>query len=114
MTGDPVGRAFLKAALLPNWLTDILCAPPNDDEHRTGYPLYSSAGHGWIGGRGVPQPSIVFRERTFPEDNLPSRLLGAGVESGQLGADLIGLRHTEVGVEGQGLLVVVTGFGGVA
>jgi DNA-binding transcriptional ArsR family regulator len=33
MTGDPVGRAFLKAALLPNWLTDILCSPPDDDEH---------------------------------------------------------------------------------
>lgn len=33
MAGDPVGRAFVKAAFLPTWLTDILCPPPNDDEH---------------------------------------------------------------------------------
>src|SRR4051812_37009219 len=33
MADDPVGRAFLKAALLPTWLTDILCPPPDDDEH---------------------------------------------------------------------------------
>jgi DNA-binding transcriptional ArsR family regulator len=33
MADDPVGRAFLKAALLPAWLTDILCPPPDDDEH---------------------------------------------------------------------------------
>ncbi|GLI02461.1 helix-turn-helix domain-containing protein [Phytohabitans aurantiacus] len=33
MADDPVGRAFLKAAILPGWLTDILCPPPEDDEH---------------------------------------------------------------------------------
>lgn len=33
MAGDPVGRAFVKAAILPTWLTDILCPPPDDDEH---------------------------------------------------------------------------------
>lgn len=33
MADDPVGRAFLKAAMLPTWLTDILCPPPADDEH---------------------------------------------------------------------------------
>lgn len=30
---DPVGRAFLRAALRPTWLADFLCAPPSDDEH---------------------------------------------------------------------------------
>lgn len=33
MADDPVGRAFLKGALLPAWLADFLCAPPDDDEH---------------------------------------------------------------------------------
>jgi DNA-binding transcriptional ArsR family regulator len=33
MADDPVGRAFLKAALLPTWLSDILCPPPEEDEH---------------------------------------------------------------------------------
>ena len=33
MADDPVGRAFLKGALLPTWLADFLCAPPDDDEH---------------------------------------------------------------------------------
>jgi DNA-binding transcriptional ArsR family regulator len=32
MDDDPVGRAFLKGALLPTWLADFLCAPPADDE----------------------------------------------------------------------------------
>ena len=30
--GDPVGRAFLKGALLPTWLADFLCAPPADED----------------------------------------------------------------------------------
>lgn len=30
---DPVGRAFVENALLPTWLADFLCAPPDDDEH---------------------------------------------------------------------------------
>ncbi|HEY3557278.1 MAG TPA: helix-turn-helix domain-containing protein [Kribbella sp.] len=33
MADDPVGRAFVKAAFQPTWLTDILCPPPHDDEH---------------------------------------------------------------------------------
>jgi DNA-binding transcriptional ArsR family regulator len=33
MADDPVGHAFLKGALLPTWLADFLCAPPDDDEH---------------------------------------------------------------------------------
>jgi hypothetical protein len=33
MADDPVGRAFLKAAIRPGLLTDILCPPPDDDEH---------------------------------------------------------------------------------
>ena len=33
MADDPVGRAFLKAAFRTKWLTDILCPPPDDDEH---------------------------------------------------------------------------------
>jgi DNA-binding transcriptional ArsR family regulator len=33
LADDPVGRAFLHAALRPGWLTDILCPPPADDEH---------------------------------------------------------------------------------
>jgi DNA-binding transcriptional ArsR family regulator len=33
MADDPVGRAFLNGALLPTWLTDFLCAPPEDDEY---------------------------------------------------------------------------------
>jgi DNA-binding transcriptional ArsR family regulator len=33
MADDPVGRAFVKGALLPTWLTDFLCAPPDHDEH---------------------------------------------------------------------------------
>jgi DNA-binding transcriptional ArsR family regulator len=33
MADDPVGRAFVKGALLPTWLADFLCAPPDDDEH---------------------------------------------------------------------------------
>jgi DNA-binding transcriptional ArsR family regulator len=33
MADDAVGRAFLKAALLPTWLSDILCPPPEEDEH---------------------------------------------------------------------------------
>ncbi|MEV4618789.1 helix-turn-helix domain-containing protein [Asanoa sp. NPDC049573] len=33
LAGDPVGRAFVKGAMAPNWLTDILCPPPDDDEH---------------------------------------------------------------------------------
>src|SRR5690349_8452469 len=32
MADDPVGRAFVKNALLPTWLSDFLCAPPSDDE----------------------------------------------------------------------------------
>jgi DNA-binding transcriptional ArsR family regulator len=32
MTPDPVGRAFVNAALQPTWLADFLCAPPEDDE----------------------------------------------------------------------------------
>ncbi|WP_433363780.1 transcriptional regulator [Actinoplanes sp. CA-142083] len=32
MAGDPVGRAFVKNALLPTWLSDFLCAPPEEDE----------------------------------------------------------------------------------
>lgn len=32
MADDPVGRAFLKGALLPGWISDILCPPPNDEE----------------------------------------------------------------------------------
>ncbi len=33
MADDAVGRAFVKGALLPTWLVDFLCAPPDDDEH---------------------------------------------------------------------------------
>jgi DNA-binding transcriptional ArsR family regulator len=33
MADDPVGSAFVQGALRPNWLTDILCPPPEDDEH---------------------------------------------------------------------------------
>jgi DNA-binding transcriptional ArsR family regulator len=33
MADDPAGRAFLKTALLPTWLADFLCAPPDDGEH---------------------------------------------------------------------------------
>jgi DNA-binding transcriptional ArsR family regulator len=33
LADDPVGRAFVKGAFAPNWLTDILCPPPDDDEH---------------------------------------------------------------------------------
>jgi hypothetical protein len=36
------------------------------------------------------------------------------VEGGEVGADLVGLRRAEVGVEGQGLLVMVACLGGVA
>lgn len=32
MADDPVGRAFVKGAFQPRWLTDILCPPPMDDE----------------------------------------------------------------------------------
>lgn len=32
MAADPVGRAFVRDALLPTWLADFLCAPPLDDE----------------------------------------------------------------------------------
>ncbi|HEY8471113.1 MAG TPA: helix-turn-helix domain-containing protein [Natronosporangium sp.] len=32
MAGDPVGRAFVKHAWRPGWLTDFLCAPPYDHE----------------------------------------------------------------------------------
>lgn len=32
MAGDPAGRAFVKHAWRPAWLTDFLCAPPYDDE----------------------------------------------------------------------------------
>jgi DNA-binding transcriptional ArsR family regulator len=32
MADDPVGRAFVNGALLPTWLADFLCAPPDDDE----------------------------------------------------------------------------------
>jgi DNA-binding transcriptional ArsR family regulator len=32
MADDPVGRAFLKGALLPAWLADFLCAPPGDED----------------------------------------------------------------------------------
>lgn len=32
MADDPVGRAFLKSAFRPRWLTDILCPPPTDEE----------------------------------------------------------------------------------
>jgi hypothetical protein len=33
MAHDPIGRAFLNGALLPTWLADFLCGPPDDDEH---------------------------------------------------------------------------------
>lgn len=32
LADDPVGRAFLKGALLPRWLANFLCPPPRDDE----------------------------------------------------------------------------------
>ncbi|WP_116949687.1 ArsR/SmtB family transcription factor [Jiangella endophytica] len=32
LAADPAGRAFVRAALLPTWLADFLCAPPLDDE----------------------------------------------------------------------------------
>ena len=45
----------------------------------------------------------------------PSPLFGAAVvEGGEVGADLVGFGQAEVGVEGQGVLVVLAGEGGVA
>jgi hypothetical protein len=59
------------------------------------------------GGKGLGGAAARERER-------PSPLFGAVVEGGEVGADLVGFWHSEVGVQAQRVLVMVAAEFGVA